>query len=263
MKRKAAMLLLALVGLALAWSPGGGGDHGGSDWTPTTGQVIGGYHYNIGTFSIPSGQTNYVTQYTSASGPSDTSGYVRIVATTISIQGTLDAQGRGYGGGGGGYGGIANGYQGTPGFVGTAGSGGNGGNAGSYPSGQGGGGGGGGSGNPVGAGGLQGGSTWPGYPGTATAGGAGNGPSGYAGGAGGTGYGAGGGGGGAGPTGYGQSGGGGGGGPVVLPGQPTPAVQAVATLLRLTVAPAAARRPAERAGTTHRAATPMFQPTRR
>jgi hypothetical protein len=205
MSRRAIVLLTALLGLTFAqWSPRGGGDHGGADWTPANGDVISGYHYNIGTFTVTSGYSVGVLGWTGG----DTSGHLRVSAATISIQGTLDAQGRGYGGGGGGNCGSS--AQGQPGWVGTGGAGGNGGNAGTFSNNDGGGGGGG---SPNGAGGVNpnGYPTQNGQPGTLTGGGAGRGYQG--GGAGGTGYGGGGGGGaGSSGSGYGNSGGGGGGG---------------------------------------------------
>jgi len=121
MVRNMTVMLAVLLSAGLAqWTPEGGGDHGGSDWTPTAGQNISGRHYNVGTFTIPAGQTNNVTPWRNLS---DQSGYLVVEATSVSIGSgaLLDANGRGYGGGGGGR----NNYQQWPG--GTGGTGGHGG----------------------------------------------------------------------------------------------------------------------------------------
>ena len=77
--KKLVILALTLAGIGFAqWSPRGGGNHGGSDWTPSPNEVISGYHYGIGTFTIPSGQTNYVLGNT---GSADTSGHLRVQPT--------------------------------------------------------------------------------------------------------------------------------------------------------------------------------------
>ena len=70
--------------------PGSGGtDHGGADWTPSNGSAISGVHRNIGTFTIPSGSTVYVT----LGQP------LEVYAQAVSIVGTLNAKGKGYSGG--------------------------------------------------------------------------------------------------------------------------------------------------------------------
>ena len=71
-----------------------GYDHGGADWTPANGTEISGVHTNIGTFSIPAGTTVYSKAY---NGSND--GSIEIQATNIIINGTLNADGRGYRGG--------------------------------------------------------------------------------------------------------------------------------------------------------------------
>jgi hypothetical protein len=112
------VLLTALLGLTFAqWSPRGGGDHGGADWTPANGDVISGNHTNVGNFTITAGYTVAVLNWTGG----DTSGKLRVAANNITVNGTLTASGRGYGGGGGGQ----NDYVSMPG--GQAGTGGNGG----------------------------------------------------------------------------------------------------------------------------------------
>ncbi|MEO0101362.1 MAG: CARDB domain-containing protein [candidate division WOR-3 bacterium] len=207
-KRITSIILIGIGIIFAQWTPRGGGNHGGADWIPSPGELISGFHYNIGTFRIPSGQTNYVLQWT---GGGDTSGQLRVQAMNIEILGTLDASGRGYGGGGGGENSdvappIPGGYGG---YGGTDGNGGNGQHAYwswyGWPSTAYFGGGGGGS--PNGTGGLG---QRNGANGTPTGGGAGGSPTngGGPGGAGGPGYGGGGGGGG----GFSAGGGGGGGG---------------------------------------------------
>ncbi len=119
----AAVLACAVVGFA--WDAEAGGDHGGADWTPTSGQNISGRHYNVGAFSIPAGQTNNVTPWRNIG---DQSGYLVVEATTVNIGAgaLLRANGRGYGGGGGGG---ASPYASISAYGGVGGHGGNGGMA--------------------------------------------------------------------------------------------------------------------------------------
>jgi hypothetical protein len=176
-------------------------DHLGANWTPGPGEILNGNHFNVGTFTIPSGQTNTVMPYNGING----SGWLRVSANIVNVQGILNASGRGYGGGGGGendYLAMAGGYGGLNG------SGGNGQN-GYWYGGLAAGGGGGGS--PNGTGGA---SSWgaAGRVGTPDSGGRGGNCYSGVGGAGGVGYGAGGGGGGGYSAGAGGGGGGGTGG---------------------------------------------------
>jgi hypothetical protein len=55
-------------------------------------------HYNIGAFSVPAGQTNYVYRWNGG----DSSGQIRVQARLVTVGGAIVADGRGYGGGGGG-----------------------------------------------------------------------------------------------------------------------------------------------------------------
>lgn len=91
-------VIILFIPPVLSWDNTSGGDHLGLDWTPDNMTNISGVHYNIGAFLIPLGFTIYVDGYQkTASG-----GNVTIQALSINISGTLDANGRGYGGGGGG-----------------------------------------------------------------------------------------------------------------------------------------------------------------
>jgi hypothetical protein len=92
------IFLFNSLDFAFAWTDTGGGDHLGESWTPNNLTNISGYHYNIGTFTISSGYTIYVDGFQKTAY----GGNVTISATTINISGTLDASGRGFGGGGGG-----------------------------------------------------------------------------------------------------------------------------------------------------------------
>jgi len=85
------------VNFVSSWTNSSGGDHGGEDWTPINGTNVSGIHYNIGTFTIPSGFVIYIEGYQKTVD----GGNVSISATTINISGVLDSSGRGYGGGGG------------------------------------------------------------------------------------------------------------------------------------------------------------------
>ncbi|MBI5148023.1 MAG: hypothetical protein HZA37_02625 [Parcubacteria group bacterium] len=93
----------SLAGQANAWTDLGGGDHGGANWTPSNGTYIAGVHTNIGTFTVSSGSTVYVQPYNGTNY-----GKLEVSATTITISGTLNATGAGYGGGGGGGGAAGN-----------------------------------------------------------------------------------------------------------------------------------------------------------
>ena len=206
MLRRSIVLLAAILGVGLAqWTPRGGGDHGGTDWTPAAGDSISGYHYNVGTFTIPGGQTNVIYQWNG----NDSTGRLQIRANNIIMSGILTGAGRGYGGGGGGDNSDVVPPVGAGGYGGRNGNGGNGQHAYwswyGWPSTAYFGGGGGGSPNGTGGQGQANGSV-----GTLNGGGNGGSPTngGGPGGTGGIGYGAGGGGGG----GFSAGGGGGGGG---------------------------------------------------
>lgn len=77
-----------------------GGDKVGADITLANNDVISGIWTNVGTLTVPGGMTVYIKAYDGASY-----GSVDITAQNILIAGTLDATGKGYGGGGGGGGG--------------------------------------------------------------------------------------------------------------------------------------------------------------
>jgi hypothetical protein len=100
---------------AATFSATGGGDHLGDDWSPNSGDEIGGVHANIGTFTVPAGPPVTVQAGTP----------LVVTAATITVTGTLSADEAGYahddvsdgqgvdvgggthkGGGGGGYGGA-------------------------------------------------------------------------------------------------------------------------------------------------------------
>jgi hypothetical protein len=82
---------------AQGWTPTGGGDHAGADWTPGDGSVIAGAHTNIGIFRVAAGATVVVAPW-----DGNQFGEVDIQAQVVTIQGTLAADGAGYGGGAGG-----------------------------------------------------------------------------------------------------------------------------------------------------------------
>lgn len=92
---------------SIKWT-GDGGDHGGADWSPTSGEVSG-THYNIGTFTLSTGNTLSIKAHDGINY-----GYFEVDATNIIIQSgaIINADGAGYGGGGGGGGG--GGYTGDP-----------------------------------------------------------------------------------------------------------------------------------------------------
>ncbi len=202
------VVLTTVVLAALAWgqwTPRGGGDHSGADWTPADSEVISGFHYNIGTFHIPPDRVCFVLSWQGAGA--DTSGQLQLRGRKLRVEGRLDASGRGFGGGGGGQ----NDSTASPGGLGGTDSTGGRGQNGTW-----GGpdsvryGGGGGGGSPAGLGGSARAPAQAGYPGTLSAGGrGGNGRTGASGGVGGNGYGGGGGGGGGGAAGGGGGGGGG------------------------------------------------------
>src|SRR5262245_63528039 len=52
-----AILAFPVDALAQGWTPEGGGDHAGLDWTPADGTIIGGVHINIGIFRVANGTT--------------------------------------------------------------------------------------------------------------------------------------------------------------------------------------------------------------
>ena len=120
----------------MAWTNTGGGDHAGADWIISSNTTIAGRHYNIGTFRVNSGVTATVASYSGSNHTSDSAatnhtadpgslqGALRIEANVIDIQGTIVADGAGYGGGGGGGGGGAAGRN--AGFNWSGGSGGSG-----------------------------------------------------------------------------------------------------------------------------------------
>ncbi|MBU4368524.1 hypothetical protein KJ575_02300, partial [Patescibacteria group bacterium] len=94
-------------------------NHNGADWTPANGSSIDGVHCGVGTFTIASGYTVYVTAYNGT-----TYGKLSVYANSATITGTLSATGKGYaagsgpgaggsggGGGGGGHGGGGGGGQ--------------------------------------------------------------------------------------------------------------------------------------------------------
>lgn len=95
-------LLAVLVAFPLQagaqnWTDTGGGDHGGQDWQPADGAAIAGVHTNIGTFRVAAGTTVNVAPWDGTQF-----GEVEILAEVIAIEGTLSANGAGYGGGAGG-----------------------------------------------------------------------------------------------------------------------------------------------------------------
>jgi hypothetical protein len=144
------LLMIAFAaGNASAWTNEGGGDHGGSNWSPSDGTYIAGVHTNIGKFSVQSGVTVYIS----------TAVELEVHARQVTVAGTIDGNELGYAGGMFGMGALASmfpaggGNGGTNGGgVGAAGStydeGGGGGGAGGY----------GGAGQSGGAGGSSGGS---------------------------------------------------------------------------------------------------------
>jgi|GEM_PF-3536041 len=95
----------------------GGGDHGGADWAPDNYARIGGVHTNIGTFSVGSGMTVRVETYNGGAG-----GSLEIRANTITVAGTLSAEGCGYPSGNGGAGGQGGCGGGSDQIAGTSGS---------------------------------------------------------------------------------------------------------------------------------------------
>jgi hypothetical protein len=105
--------------VAALWTATNGGNHAGADWTLVNGDVIAGVHTNVGQFIVPAGATVTVRPYTN--GPAF--GRALIYAQSASIEGSLRADGGGYGHGagpgaasngegGGGYGGRGGGGDG-------------------------------------------------------------------------------------------------------------------------------------------------------
>lgn len=87
----------------MTYTDTGGGDHEGEDWTIGSALTIAGIHYNIGTFTLNSGITATI----------DTGTQLEVYATTHSIIGTIDGNGKGFAGGAGGFGGHPLGYDGS------------------------------------------------------------------------------------------------------------------------------------------------------
>ena len=92
-------LILAIPNDAQAqgWTPTGGGDHAGADWTPADGDLIAGVHTNIGIFRVAGGATVRVAPWNGTQF-----GEVEIRALVVTIEGTLSGNGSGFGGGAGG-----------------------------------------------------------------------------------------------------------------------------------------------------------------
>ena len=101
-----AAVLILLVGIVCAfpsdamaqnWTATGGGDHAGADWVPADGTLIAGVHTNIALFRVPAGATVRVAPWDGTQF-----GSVEINAEIVTVEGTLSANGSGYGGGAGG-----------------------------------------------------------------------------------------------------------------------------------------------------------------
>lgn len=108
----------------------GGGDHEGADWTPADTTIIGGVHYNIGTFLVTTGYTLHL----------EDDNELEVYANIITVTGDIDGNGHSNsgsgnggnggdnssgagGGGGGGYGAAGGaGGAGTWGAAGSAGA---------------------------------------------------------------------------------------------------------------------------------------------
>jgi hypothetical protein len=90
--RLSLLALLSAPAQATTWT---GADYAGADLLPANGDTLSGTFANVGLFQIGSGST--VTVASLPSGPN-----LVVYAATISISGTLDASGRGQGGGSGG-----------------------------------------------------------------------------------------------------------------------------------------------------------------
>jgi len=84
-----------------------GGNHLGKDWVLPEDVVVGGHHYNVGHFEVPSGVTISVNPYNGAS----ISGSFEVDCQSASVIGVLTGSVTGYGGGGGGGGGGGAGSQ--------------------------------------------------------------------------------------------------------------------------------------------------------
>lgn len=96
----------------------GGGDHEGADWTPVDTTIIGGVHYNIGTFLVTTGYTLHL----------EDNNELEIYADTITVTGDIDGDGHSTtGSGDGGVGGDDSSGAGGGGGAGYAGAGGAGG----------------------------------------------------------------------------------------------------------------------------------------
>jgi len=113
----------ATVDLDVPWTTLSGGDHGGSDWTLSDGDVIAGVHDNVGVLTIPAGATVTVQPYDGSDF-----GDLVVNAAEVHVLGTLDGTGAGYlaqtgpgaggndgdspcGGGYGGAGGVGDAYN--------------------------------------------------------------------------------------------------------------------------------------------------------
>src|SRR6185503_8027860 len=79
------------------WTDTGGGDHSGADWIPADGTVIAGVHTNIGLFRVAGGSSVRVAPWDGTQF-----GSVEVRAQIVTIEGTLSANGAGFGGGAGG-----------------------------------------------------------------------------------------------------------------------------------------------------------------
>ena len=92
-----ALCAFAPAAQAQGWTATGGGDHAGLDWTPADGTTIAGVHTNVGIFRVAGGTTVRVQPWDGTQF-----GSVSVTAVVILIEGTLSANGAGYGGGAGG-----------------------------------------------------------------------------------------------------------------------------------------------------------------
>lgn len=84
----------------VSWTPAGGGDHCGEDWSPADGETIAGVHMHVGVFTIAVGTTVRVKVREGSEF-----GEVVVHAREVRIAGTLDATGAGELGGTAGGGG--------------------------------------------------------------------------------------------------------------------------------------------------------------
>jgi len=84
-------VLLTLAVLSPSWATTWSGDQAGADVTLANGDYVQGAITGVGTFTLPSGATVYVTPWNGSDY-----GYVEVTARNIVIAGTLDAQRAGY-----------------------------------------------------------------------------------------------------------------------------------------------------------------------